>query len=266
MTGLPHHSGAKKKTIHPARNYNVAGDDQTHLAFIADVIRLNDDYFRCRGGKLGKRSHRLFEELIYSTQPGAWLTGEERDEIERRIVSRFGGMAVCRTAWHVDEKTGRCDLHVLLSAKNLDYPPALTLWAEFGGRDRDHIYATMDSLDVEIARYLNRTPERAKSKLQSAKLRHRTVASDIVGPKQPLRLALAKRLFKAKKKPEEINEKILITTIESIGHEVVGPIGRSIPVLFKGRKEPRRYNLESLKYETIAILERLRNDKPGNIG
>lgn len=262
----PDHSGKKKKTIYPARNYNVPGNDQSPEAFIREVVQLDNSYQDLRFGKMGKGSSQLFGELIYSTEPGAWLTNEERDEIERRIVSRFGGMAVCRTAWHVDEKTGRCDLHVLISAKNLDYPPKMTLWAEFGGTDQDHIYAAMDSLDTEITRYLNRTPERKKAKLQSAKRRHRNVAFEAIGPKQPICLTLAKHLFKTKMKPEEIDEKILTTTIESIGHEVVGPIGRSASVIFKGRKRPRRFNLESLKDETIAILERLKNDNPGDIG
>lgn len=169
----PDHSGAKKKTIYPARNYNVPCCDQSPEGFMSELARLIGDYCQCRRGKRGKRSRRLFEEIIYSTEPEAWLNAEGREEIERRIIRRFGAMAVCRTAWHVDEKTGRCDLHVLVSAINLDYPPALTLWSEFGGTDNDHIYSAMDRLDAEIADYLNSTPERQKAKTKSAKLRHR---------------------------------------------------------------------------------------------
>lgn len=225
------------------------------MAFIADVIRLNDDYFRCRGGKLGKRSHRLVEELVYSSMVGAWLTAEERQEIEKRIVARFGSLAVCRTAWHVDEKTGRCDLHVLISAKNMDYPPSLTLWANFGGRDRDHIYATMDSLDVEITRFLNRRPERQKT-IKSAKLRHMEATVEVIGRRVPLADELAWYFYKIEK-PAKIDEDAITAAIKALRHKVLKVPGRSVSVVFRGRKEPRRYNLADLMDEAVVALERL---------
>ena len=252
----PDHSGEKKKTIYQARNYNVPYGDQSPEAFTTALNRLIEDYFRCRSGKRGKRSRRLFEELIYSSQPGAWLTAEERNEIERRIVARFGAMAVCRTAWHVDEKTGRCDLHVIVSAKNLDYPPALTLWAEFGGSGNDHIYAEMDMLDVEITRYLNRTPERQKAKCKSAKRRHREATAAVIGKREPLADELA-WYFRKRVTPAEIDSDVITAAIKTLGHEVAKVTGRSVSVVFRCRKKPRRYNLADLLDESVIALERL---------
>jgi len=197
----PNHSGDKKKMILPARNYNVPDNDQSPAAFMSAVVRTNVEYNCCRTGRVGKCSRRILEELIFSTEPGAWLTAEERNEIEERIVSRLAGMSVCRNAWHIDEKSGRCDLHVLLSAKTLDYPPKMTFWCEFGGRDRDHLYAAMDSLDVEIVRYLNRKPERQEEKLKSARRRHREASSAVIGNQLTLADELARHFRKRKKQP-----------------------------------------------------------------
>jgi len=251
----PDHSGEKEKMIHPAKNYHVPGSDQSPEAFVREVLRIDKSYHDCRFGKKGKRSPRLYEEIIYSTEEGAWLTKEERDEIERRIVARFGAIAVCRTAWHVGEKNGRCDMHLLLSAKNLDYPPGMTLWAEFGGSNCDHIYAAMDRLDVEITRYLNRTPERQKAKLKSAKRRHRDVTAKVIGRQAPLAEELAKYFLSQKKKLTEVNETDIVAAIESFGHEIVLPIGRTVAVRFRGRKKIRKYNLASLQDETVIAVE-----------
>jgi len=261
----PNHAGRKKKLILGAQNYNVPDDDQSPEAFISAVVRTDTEYTECRTGKRGKCSRRVFEELIFSTEPGAWLTEEERDEIEKRIVSRFGGMSVCRTAWHIDEKTGRCDLHVLLSAKNLDFPPTMTLWAEFGGRGRDHLYAAMDSLDIEITRYLNRTPERQQAKLKSAQRRHRELTTEFLGKRTPLDTELA-RFFLNRKRPGELDEKVLISGIKSLGHEIVGPIGRTVSIRFNGRKKLRRYNLTDLHDRTLVELKRIQDENPGDLG
>ena len=259
----PDHSGAKKKTIYPARNYNVPYGDQSPEAFMAALNRLIEDYFRCRRGKRGKSSRRLFEEIIYSTMVGVWLTAEEREEIEKRIIRRFGAMAVCRTAWHVDEKTGRCDLHILISAINLDYPPAVTLWSEFGGTDRDHLYSVMDKLDVEIARYLNRRPERQKAKLKSAKRRHREAAAEVIGKQPQLGDELA-RFFFDRKKPTEIDEAAITEAIRALDHKVKKITRRSVPVVFRGRKKPRRYNFANLVDGVVVELERLNGTRAGS--
>ena len=251
----PNHSGDKKKLILPARNYNVPKDDQSSQAFIAAVTRAHTDYTDFRRGKHGKCSDHLFEELIYSTQPEARLTEEEWNEIEKRIVSRFGGMSACRTAWHIDEKTGRCDMHLLLSAKNLDYPPGMTLWAEFGGAGREHLYAAMDRIDVEITRYLNRTPERRKAKHKSAKRRHREETTKIIGKQAPLAEDLTKYFLSRKKNPTEIDEKDIVAAIESLGHQVVLPVGRTVAVRFLGRKKIRKYNLIDLQEKIVTTLE-----------
>lgn len=258
----PDHSGKKKKLILPARNYNVPYDDQSPAAFIDAVIQCDTEYHQSRWGKVGKRSRRLFEELIYSTEPGAWLTEEERNEIERRIVSRFGGMSVCRTAWHIDEKTGRCDLHVLMASKTLDFPPTMTLWAEFGGCNRDHIYAAMDSLDVEIERYLNQRPKRQKARLRSAQCRHQKMAAAVIGKQEPLALLLAKHFAFMGIEPADVDQASLVAAIEDLGHKVPRVTDNLIFVRFLGRKTPRRYNRENLLDCSQVVLERLKHGLP----
>lgn len=250
----PNHSGEKEKTIYPARNYNVAGGDQSAAAFIAHVIALDADYSRGRKGKPGKRSSRLFEELIYSSMSEAWLNAAEREEIERKIVRRFGSMAACRTAWHVDKNTGRCDLHVLLSAKNLDYPAQVTLWAEFGGDGGKHIYDVMDQIDGEIATHLNRS----LSKLlhRSAKSWHKGKVAKLIGAQVPLAQELASRYLLKKKNPNEIDECSIVEALKGLGHKVVKVTARSISIVFRGREKPRRYNLADLTDRVVVALER----------
>ena len=211
--------------------------------------------------KKGKLSRRLFEELIFSTLAGAWLTEEERGVVEKRMISDFASMAVCRTAWHVDEKTGRCDLHVLLSAKNMDYPPAVTFWANYGGCDSNHIYAEMDNLDAEITRYLSRTPERQKAKLKTAREKHLETTVSYIGEQIPFSIELA-LYFRKRNKSLELDNDTITEAIKSLGHEVTKIKRRTISIQFRGCKTSRNYNLIKLVDDVVVTIERLRSDSP----
>ncbi len=46
----PDHSGPKLKAIYPAKNYNVAGNDQSSEAFIKEVERCHREYIKFRYG------------------------------------------------------------------------------------------------------------------------------------------------------------------------------------------------------------------------
>jgi len=264
----PHHRDHKNKKIRPARNYNIPGGDQSPEAFISEVVRLDDEYHRCRLGKVGKRSRRLFEEIIYSSLPGANLTEDERATVEAMMIDGICRMAVCRPAWHIDERTGREDLHILLSAKNLAYPPQMTLWSVFGGSNGDHLYACMDALDSEIAHYLNLSPDRQTAKLKSAKKRYKENAFAVIGKQQPLADELALYFYKRKKPIEEIEGEAIAKALKSLGHEAGRLTDRSVTVQFKGRKKRRRYNLPDLNDRVLTELERLLEnpENPGDLG
>jgi len=155
------------KNILPAKNYNCP--TQSGDCFIDEVLKLDAAYKKYREGMRGKRSPRLLEEVIYSSPEGAHLTDLERSSIEAMIIQQVGYSTACRAAWHIDQTTGRADFHVLLAAKTTDYPPKVTLWADFGGTGGLHIYAEFDRLDTRITHDLNNSPLRVgMPKMKSA--------------------------------------------------------------------------------------------------
>jgi hypothetical protein len=233
----PTNSSHKGKVIHPARNYNCSNNSSE--AFRNAVDQVEEDYQLARQGKRGKRSHRLFEEVIYSSPHGANLTPPERESVESMLINLTGRLTACRTAWHVDESTGRADLHVLLASKTQDYPPRVTLWADFGGSEGSHIYAEFDKLDDLIIRQLNRAVER-KTKLKSASKIRKEKADKVIGKKSSLAAEIAAKV-KGLVTRDNIAE-----TIDNLGHVVSKVTDRSISVVFNCRTKPRRYNIDEL--------------------
>ena len=188
----PAHKDHLAKTILPARNYNCP--DPSGDSFISEVIRLDAEYRNSREGRRGKRSARLFEEVIYSSPHGANLNDLERESVESMIVNLVGRTTACRTAWHLDNDTGRADLHVFLAAKNRDYPPRVTLWADYGGKEGKHVFAEFDRLDVAITRHINKAPDR-KIKLKSAEQVRKEKASKATGTKPSLAAEIAAKVL-----------------------------------------------------------------------
>jgi hypothetical protein len=233
----PANSSHKGKVIHPARNYNCSNNSPE--AFQAAVHQVEEDYQRARQGKRGKRSRRLFEEVIYSSPHGANLTPLERESVETMLINLIGRRTACRTAWHVDGATGRADLHVLLAAKTQDYPPRVTLWADFGGSEGQHIYAEFDKLDDLIIRQLNRAVER-KSKLKPASKIRKENAAKVIGKKSTLAAEIAAKIKSL------VTRDNIAETITALGHGVSKATDRSISVVFNGRIKPRRYNIDDL--------------------
>ncbi len=177
------HRDHENKTIHSAKNYNCP--NQSAQAFLREVHRVEKNYQNGRRGKRGKRSRRLYEEVIYSSPHGANLTPLERESVETMVVKLIGRRTACRTASHVHQSTGRADLHVFLAAKTHDYPPRVTLWAEFGGSEGRHIYAEFNRLEELITTILNRSSER-HAPLKSAAKVHAENVRKAIGPKAPL--------------------------------------------------------------------------------
>lgn len=104
------HDNHVGKTILAARNYRC--EDHSGDAFETKALQIFQKYREGREGKEGKRTSKLFEEFIYSSAPGSFLTAKERVLIEHAIMVEGFQQTTCRTVWHEDPKTGRSDLHV----------------------------------------------------------------------------------------------------------------------------------------------------------
>ena len=251
----PYHLG---KTILPAKNYNcpISSGDGSGDSFVSEVLRLDEAYRNYRSGRVGKRSPRLLEEVIYSSPHGAHLTDLERASIEAMIIQQVGRSTACRAAWHLDMNTGRADFHVLLAAKNTDYPPRVTLWADFGGDGGRHIYAEFDKLDKEITTEINNNPLR-KTKVKSADQVRRESAEKAIGKKDPLWKELADKY------PASVNDENIRQAIEILGYKVTKCTRRSVSIQFskedtgpKGKPvKARRYNIQELVDAVIAEKE-----------
>lgn len=249
------HPDHKNKTIYPAKNYNCPNNSSK--TFIDQVHKLEEAYRQARKGKRGKRSPRLFEEVVYSSPHGGNLTALERESVEAMLINLFARTTACRTAWHVDQVTGRADLHVFLAAKNLDYPPRLTLWADYGGEGGRHIYAEFDKLDSTIANHLNGNPNR-KTKLKSASKIHKERVGVGNSP------SLAQEIAAVTK--DNVTIANIGKVITSLGHSVPKTTSRSISVIFAGRKKPRRFNLEDLLADIASAQSSPQKpDSPGSI-
>jgi len=256
----PNHKDHIGKLILRAKNYNCL--DQSAESFKNEVINLDRAYKQYRRGKKGKCSPRILEEIIYSTAKGAHPNQEEREGIEKKVVATYASRAACRTAWHYNDKTGRADLHLLFSTKNNDFPPALTLWADFGGRGGRNLNASFDSLDNEITHLLNRNQERME-KLKSAESVRKDKVVVVQGTKPPLWKELADKY------PSNIDEENVREAIEALGYRVTKHTKKSVSVQFsKNALGPKgkpvkvcRYNLINLVVAVLAERELIQERK-----
>ncbi len=229
--------------IYEAKNYNCAGPDPEH--FKAACLKADEEYQKSpQRRKGGKPSTRLFEELIYSTPVGAHLNALERTSIESTLVNTFSRHAACRFAWHANETTGRCDLHVLIASKNEDWPPVLTLWAEFGGTGKPHIYATINRVSDAIIQELNKT-RKPSDRLKSAQTVHRETVIAATGKKHP---RLAKELASLSLAPEQLAE-----GIKKLGYEITRQNESTISVKFTGAKKANKYNKSKLLKDIASV-------------
>ena len=243
------HSNHLRKSLQPPRNYNCLS--QAAQDFIGEVIRIDAEYKRSRIGKGRKKSRRLFEEVVYSSAHFAYLTLREREFVEAKIISLICSDTACRTAWHIDDDTGRADLHIFFASKNLEFPPMMTLWCKFGGKGKPHIYAAFDDADDDIARYLSR--ERG-TRIKSAQdiRRERSIATK--GAKPTLAKEIATRL------EISITRESLATAIAKLGHSVTKVSPALVFVIFKGGKKTFKYNIKKLlagthKAQKLALIQ-----------
>jgi len=241
----PHHANHKNKILLPARNYNCEGNSPNE--FIASILLADERYKSFRSGKRVKRTPALFKEIIYSSQEKIKLTPTERDVIEKLIISRLPINTPLRSAWHIDKTTGREDMHILLSAKTMDYPPKVTLSAQYGGGGK-HIYADFTLLTNEITKFLNQNPDRipAKSLTKARKEKARKYV------KKPSLAEEIAQLLKKTKLP--LSDASIDILIKKLGYEVKSRSEKFVLVTFRHNGKPRRFNLQKLT-EDITLAK-----------
>lgn len=214
------------KEILPARNYRCNGQTKEDFLKMVEVHDLAYFAYRRKNRLKGPTTERLFDEIIYSSEKGAYLTPDERGAIEAMLVKKFGENAAVRTAWHIDSN-GRADLHLLISAKapTLEDPDAYEV--VFGKAIGNSIVASI-SCDRQIAELLNRNPDRQIE--QTAARDVRTVRS-----RQKYKTkdtSLARQI--AKKYPRlKITAKNIADLLTKLGHEVRKITEKAITVIFK---------------------------------
>jgi hypothetical protein len=236
------HTAHIDKIIYPARNLNCPGPGGED--FVSECVRADEAYQLSRLGKSGRPSSTLFIEIVYSSPTGAHLNDLERDSISAIALNQFARNTACRYAWHSNPKTGRADLHILLAAKDDDYPPRISLWRDFGGKDGAHLYASMDRLGTTIVKDLNkkRSPDR---QLKSAEQVHKEKVRKLTGKKKP---DLAKELA-----PLNLSQAELVEGIKSLGYNVTKDTETNVSILFPGSKRAARFNKSELLRKIAAI-------------
>lgn len=243
------HPNHAEKEITCACNYRCGNSSSE---FIDEVLRLDALYQEARRGRPGRPGHRLFEEIVYSSPMGAGLDEHERKWVERKMVALMARKTACRVAWHIDQKNGRSDLHMLLASRTQTDPPTTTIWSEF--KESRHIFVEFDRWDEGITTFLN--SRRPASPLKTP----RNVRIARYAP-----MSLATELAKIASYP--VTEKNLTTLIAEAGHTLVSKTESTISIRFKGKPKLLRYNMRKLLEDIAHELHKKGPDiSPHEIG
>lgn len=232
------HADHQKLVIYNSVNYNCSGS--SGKAFEVQCVKSDKEYLASpERSKGGKPNRRLFEEFIYSSPEGAHLNELERKAIELTLVNNFARHSAVRAGWHVNEKSGRCDLHLLIASKNSDFPARLTLSSEFGG-GKKNIISVINQVSEEIILDLNETRE---TKLKSAMEVHREKKAALGKPS--LAVELAKK--RGVEEPEDIRK-----AIEDLKYEVTRDSDTHISIKFPGKVRAQKYNKDKLLSDIVS--------------
>ena len=239
----PLHIDHLDKKILPARNYGCP--DQTKESFIALVIDLDKRYreSRARARKCGKRTARIFDEVIYSSEKDAFLTQKELDEIEKKIMKKFMAKyqdAAIRTAWHISPN-GRADLHLLISAKAAIISAKSTKYEVVFGRAVGNSIIAFQTVDREVSTLLNANPERKRTHTAAIDVQiKKTIAKYKV--KKPA--TLAQQI--AKKFRQEVTAENLGAILQKLGHKLARITKGTAYVVFHKCHTARNFPLREL--------------------
>lgn len=235
---------------HQNKELSKATDKQGRISsprlFIERIKRTRDKYIQYREGRRGKRTRRLFEEIVYSSPHHAFLTPKERATAQRLIANSMAPNSPIHAVWHTDKLTGRADLHVIVSTVTSDFPPRTTIWSQFGAR-KANIFTSLDALDDHIAAAINNfrpISEHVKSRLQ--------VRAEKSAPYKKMHPPLAEEIARTSIGP--IATTNVVRAIQVAGHRVTRVTPNFISVLFIGSKRPRRFNLNSLLEDVASAM------------
>lgn len=256
LSDLQHSDHKGKVEIHTPKIFN---SKPTREGFITAVIDAEESYIKFRTGLKGKRTARIWDEAIYRSPDNTDLDEGERAMVELTMLSIKPGTPTF-LQWHYTTGRKSWDLHVLTPAKSSDWPPRVHLSAEFGG-GKKHIYATLERLDQDLVDSLNehRPPHK---RIVSAREKRKEKAKKAIG-KRP---KLAQKI--AEKAPKGVTADDLLGVITALGHTITKVSERFISVLFKGRKQPRRYAIDTLLHDVETIQKGIDTPKhhgPGNL-
>lgn len=112
------HDDHQGMTLMPGRNHGCVDDSPE--AYIDGVNEAQATYLQVRDGIVGKRSPKLWEEIIYRPDVGVFHTDDERLLIERNIIDEFAANSAARAVWQVDPETGHDRLRIIIAAKTKD--------------------------------------------------------------------------------------------------------------------------------------------------
>ena len=245
LSDSEHTDHKDKVEIHPPKVFNLK--NPTTAGFLKAVTDADDSYLKFRDGMTGKRTGDIWEESIYRTPDNTDLSVSEREVVELTMLSiRPGTPAFMQ--WHYNHTRGSWDLHVLTPTKSTDWPPRVILSSLFGA-GKKNIYAEMDYIDDDLVYNLNlhRGPDnQIVSKLERKKKK----ALIVIGEKPSLTQEIA-GITK-----QVVTRANLVDIVRSLGHQVARPPkgeARYLSVIYRGRKQTRRNNIEDLLADIADI-------------
>lgn len=241
----PNHIG---KNIFAAKNYLC--EDNSPEAFENKAVEVYGKYDRHRKGKQGNRSKKLFEEHIFSSPEGAFLSEKEKGLLEKAVIDDGFCFVAVRTAWHDNPHTGRSDLHILSAGYTEDIPPRVHLTTDFGHGKRDFLLtlerAERDALDVINSRreksrkiFSAREVKRKNMKKAGVETLSQKLAAVWDGTNQTIKEALQKLGYRV--------ERLTKKSVSVISAERLKSNSGKAP-------RPRRYNLDTLR-EGLSLRE-----------
>ncbi len=236
------HTNHAGKTILGVRNVNCPGASVTALR-IAVILKF-EDYVFSRKGRRGKRSSKKWLEIIYSSPPSTrrdengkivpCLDATERALIEEAIITE-GPPKDCpaRLGWHIDDNTGRCDLHIVVSTIN----DGDRVWTNDGfGHGGKNLNLEFERIEAKALEAINRNREPEHRILTPRQVRHRKL-------KKLGRKTLAEKLAAANWDGMRAS---LRNVLQQLGYIILTMTPKRVRVRLKSSTKTVAYNLETL--------------------
>jgi len=242
------HENHHGKIVLPSRNYKCGGQEARDFLFA--ITQGIQRYVQRREGLRGKRTERSWGEYVYSSEEGTvpkadgtamepCLSAEERDAVEQALLAGPFGRSPCRTAWHIDVQSGRCDCHFLVGA----HDDRGVIWANDGfGKGKKNLKLELERIEEAIVARLNlrrRPPGRQLRTPREAHIRSRKKAG-----KKTLAQKLAALGWNGQ--PDK-----LAPLVEKLGYQVIKQTAKTITVDAAaqkpdGKRKRRRYTISTL--------------------